>query len=78
MHDRAYDSFSPLPIGQWARWAYVEGDRRGLHCKRWMPFPANRSGQGAIPAGPTAVRAARTEFVSAAPPVHGTAGRPTS
>ena len=34
---KAYDSFEPVPIGQWAGWTYEERDRDGLRSVRWMP-----------------------------------------
>jgi hypothetical protein len=34
---KAYDSFKPAPIGQWAMWTYWEGEKRGLQRARWMP-----------------------------------------
>jgi hypothetical protein len=42
---KAYDSFEPLPIGQWAKWTYKERERGGLSVERWMPFAVPRSGQ---------------------------------
>ena len=42
---KAYDSFRPAPLGQWARWTYKEPDQRHLHRTRWMPFADIRSGQ---------------------------------
>jgi hypothetical protein len=37
---KAYDSFQPLPIGQWAKWTYEERDRGGLRCVIWRPQPS--------------------------------------
>jgi hypothetical protein len=34
---KTYDSFNPLPIGEWAKWTYVEEYDRGLRRRRWMP-----------------------------------------
>ena len=42
---KAYDSFQPLPIGQWAGWTYEERDRDGLRCVRWMPRALHAGGQ---------------------------------
>jgi hypothetical protein len=42
---KAYDSFQPLPIGQWARWTYTEGETTPLRCVRWMPRPDVGEGQ---------------------------------
>ena len=40
-----FDSFRPLPIGEWSRWTYKEPDQRPLQRTRWMPFSDIRSGQ---------------------------------
>lgn len=37
--ENAYDSFVPHPLGEWAKWAYSEGDRTGLRRERWRPRP---------------------------------------
>jgi hypothetical protein len=42
---KAFDSFRPLTIGQWARWTYKEPDQRHLRRTRWMPFADIRLGQ---------------------------------
>jgi hypothetical protein len=42
---KAYDSFQPLPIGQWAGWTYEERDRDGLRCFRWIPRALHAGGQ---------------------------------
>jgi hypothetical protein len=42
---KSYDSFQPMPIGEWAKWTYAEGEERALRRVPWMPFPAPRSGQ---------------------------------
>ena len=42
---KAYDSFQPLPIGQWAGWTYEERDRDGLRSVRWMPRALHAGGQ---------------------------------
>jgi hypothetical protein len=42
---KAYDSFQPLPMGEWAKWTYAESEERALRRVNWMPFPAPRSGQ---------------------------------
>lgn len=76
MVGKAYDSFRPAPISEWARRTYIEGDKRGLQCRRWMPFPANLSEQGTIPAGQVPVRPIQTELALGAPPVRCTARRP--
>jgi hypothetical protein len=45
MEGKAYDSFQPLPIAEWAKWTYKEREKGGLAVERWMPFAAPRSGQ---------------------------------
>lgn len=35
---KPHDSFKPLPIGQWAKWIYIERDKGGLSRTPWMPF----------------------------------------
>jgi hypothetical protein len=45
MEGKAYDSFQPMPIGEWARGTYAESEERALRRVPWMPFPAPRSGQ---------------------------------
>ena len=45
MEGKTYDSFQPLPIGQWAGWTYTEGETTPLRCVRWMPRPAVGEGQ---------------------------------
>jgi len=42
---KGYDSFQPLPIGQWAGETYTEGEITPLRCVRWMPRPAVGEGQ---------------------------------
>jgi hypothetical protein len=42
---KSYDSFQPLPIGEWAKWTHAESEERSLRRGPWMPFPAPRSGQ---------------------------------
>jgi hypothetical protein len=69
---KGYDSFVPLPTAAWAGWTYKERDKGGLAIERWIPFAVPRSGEGTIPTGPAAVRAARIEFAPAVPAVHGT------
>ena len=66
MGAKPYDSFQPLPIGQWAKWTYKEREKSGLAVERWMPFAVPRSGQksgiepaGVIPARPVAKIAGR-------------------
>jgi hypothetical protein len=40
-HDgSSHDSFTPLPIGKWAKLTYQERDHGGLALARWMPFAA--------------------------------------
>ncbi len=39
MEGKTYDSFAPLPIGQWAGWTYEESGTKALRRVRWMPFP---------------------------------------
>jgi hypothetical protein len=34
---KTYDSFQPLPIGQWAKWSYAEGEKTPLQRQRWKP-----------------------------------------
>jgi hypothetical protein len=45
MEGNTYDSFQPLPIGEWAKWTYAESEERALRRVPWMPFPTPRSGQ---------------------------------
>jgi len=42
---KAYDSFQPAPIGQWAGRTYEERDRDGLRCVRWIPRAIHAGGQ---------------------------------
>jgi hypothetical protein len=51
MEGKAYDSFQALPIGQWAKWTYTEGENTPLRCARWMPRPAvgDRQNSGSEP-----------------------------
>ena len=42
---KAYDSFQPLPIGQWAKWTYKEGEKDALRRTAWMPLPTDRGWQ---------------------------------
>jgi hypothetical protein len=44
---RAYDSFHPKPLREWARWTITERDRRGLQRIGWRPF-ADASGSHAV------------------------------
>jgi hypothetical protein len=48
---KAYDSFEPLPIGQWAKVTYSESTKGDLRLRRWMPRPDDRDGkkQGLAP-----------------------------
>jgi hypothetical protein len=43
--DKPSDCFTPLSIGQWARWSYTESDRDGLRKVRWMPRQLHAGGQ---------------------------------
>lgn len=36
---KAFDSFRPQPIGEWAKWTYAEGEKTELRARRWEPFP---------------------------------------
>ncbi len=36
-----WDSWMPLPIEEWAKWTYTEGDK-GLRRERWRPGPYSR------------------------------------
>jgi hypothetical protein len=45
MEGKAYDSFQPMPIAEWAKWTYKEREKGGLAVERWMPFAAPRSEQ---------------------------------
>jgi hypothetical protein len=39
-HDgKAFDSFEPLPVREWAKWTYAEG-RSGPELRPYRPFPA--------------------------------------
>jgi hypothetical protein len=42
---KAYDSFQPLAIGQWAKWTYKEGEKEALRRTAWMPLPTDRGWQ---------------------------------
>jgi hypothetical protein len=42
---KGYDSFQPLPIGQWAGWTYTESEKHVLKRQRWMPLPDDRERQ---------------------------------
>jgi hypothetical protein len=42
---KAYDSFEPLPIGDWAKVTYSESTKGDLRLRRWMPRPADREGK---------------------------------
>jgi hypothetical protein len=42
---KAYDSFEPLPIVEWADMTYSEGEKGDLRRRRWMPRPADREGK---------------------------------
>jgi hypothetical protein len=42
---KAYDSFKPAPIGEWAKWTYQEGEKRTLTRARWRPFADMRGTQ---------------------------------
>jgi hypothetical protein len=76
---KAYDSFQPLPIGQWAGWTYTEGENTPLRCVRWMPRPAVGEGQksGAEPSV-APERARRARIASTAAPPHGGYPEPTT
>jgi hypothetical protein len=39
MESKSYDSFQPMPIGQWAGCTYEESETKPLRRVRWMPFP---------------------------------------
>jgi hypothetical protein len=41
----AHDSFQPMPICQWAKWTYKEGEKDALRRTPWMPLPADRGWQ---------------------------------
>ena len=45
MEGKVYDSFQPMPIGQWAKWTYKEGEKDALRRTAWMPLPADRGWQ---------------------------------
>jgi hypothetical protein len=45
LEGKAYDSFRPMPIAEWAKWTYTEPDKRGLKSQRWIPFSGARDGQ---------------------------------
>jgi len=36
-----YDSFLPLPIGEWAKWTYSESEMRPLRRRPWEARPEN-------------------------------------
>jgi hypothetical protein len=37
MEGKTYDRFRPLPIGEWAKWSYAEGEKTPLQRQRWKP-----------------------------------------
>jgi hypothetical protein len=37
LEGKAYDSVRPLPIGEWAKWSYAEGEKTPLQRQRWKP-----------------------------------------
>ena len=37
-HDRNYDSWTPAPLGELAKWTVAEMSGRGLRRLRWQPF----------------------------------------
>jgi hypothetical protein len=47
--DKAYDSFKPAPICEWAKWTYSESEEHPLKRQRWVPrevpLPVDREGQ---------------------------------
>jgi hypothetical protein len=45
LEGKAYDSFRPMPIAEWAKWTYTEPDKRGLKSQRWTPFSGARDRQ---------------------------------
>jgi hypothetical protein len=77
MEGKAYDSFQPMPIGQWAKWTYEESEKTALRRVRWMPFAegAGRQKSGSEPSVAPA-RAGRRRIASTADPPHG--GQPQS
>ena len=44
---RDYDSFIPAPIGEVAKWAVYEEDKKGLRRRLWQPHP-NAVSRGAV------------------------------
>ena len=34
---KAYDSFRPAPISEWAKWTYSESEEHALKRRRWVP-----------------------------------------
>jgi hypothetical protein len=36
---KAFDSFVPRRLGDWAQDSYSEGDKRGLRLEKWRPRP---------------------------------------
>jgi hypothetical protein len=45
-HGKDHDSFTPLPIGELAKWTYEERDKGGIKLRRWKPFGMPRDGVG--------------------------------
>jgi hypothetical protein len=49
---KTYDSYQPLPIGNWAGRTYEESGTKPLRRVRWMPFPTaagtQKSGSGPL------------------------------
>jgi hypothetical protein len=48
---KAYDSFEPMPIGQWAKVTYTEPDKESLRLRNWRPHPGTVP-FAAVPEGP--------------------------
>ena len=75
---KAFDSFQPLPIGQWAGWTYEERDRDGLRCVRWMPRALHAGGQKSGSEPSVAPEGRETENRFHGGPPHGWQPQPTT
>jgi hypothetical protein len=72
MEGKAYDSFQPMPIGEWAKWTYEESEKTALRRVRWMPFAegAGRQKSGSEPSVAPEGRKTENRF-HGGPPHHG-------
>ena len=59
---RDYDSWTPAPIGELARWTIIEEDKKGLRRRPWKPHP------NAVSRGPVDSRTRRSRLRGAKVP----------